>query len=261
MLSSGIAIHIKLGDSDWHLAILDKGRNPMNLNGIKLTWLGHATFRIETPGGKIIIIDPWIMGNPACPAKDKEVKKVDLLLCTHGHGDHIGDAVEIAKHHDPRIVGIFELCGWLQKKGAKRTSPMNKGGTQTVDDIQVTMVHADHSCGIEDGDQMVYGGEACGYVIEFRNGVKIYHSGDTNVFGDMHIIRELYAPEIVMLPIGDLYTMGPREAAYACNLLKPKTVIPMHFGTFPALTGTPVALQKLVPTVDVVELKPGVTID
>jgi L-ascorbate metabolism protein UlaG (beta-lactamase superfamily) len=232
----------------------------MNLNGIKLTWLGHATFRIETPGGKIVIVDPWIMGNPACPEKDKDVKKVDVLLCTHGHGDHIGDAVEIVKKHNPKVIGIFELCGWLQKKGAEQISPMNKGGTQTVDDIKITMVHADHSCGIQDGDEIVYGGEACGYVIEFSNGVKIYHAGDTNVFGDMQIIRELYAPDIVMLPIGDHFTMGPREAAYACNLLKAKTVIPMHFATFPALTGTPRALQKLVPETTVFEMKPGVTV-
>ena len=232
----------------------------MNLNGIKLTWLGHATFGMETPGGKTIIMDPWIMGNPACPEKDKEVKKVDVLLCTHGHGDHIGDAVEIAKKHDPVVVGIYELALWMQKKGAKQISPMNKGGTQTVGDIKVTMVHANHSCGIQDGDEIVYGGEACGYVIEFANGVKIYHAGDTNVFGDMQIIRELYAPDIAMLPIGDVYTMGPREAAYACNLLKPKTVIPMHCGTFPLLTGTPSALHKLVPGIEVAELKPGVTI-
>jgi L-ascorbate metabolism protein UlaG (beta-lactamase superfamily) len=129
-----------------------------------------------------------------------------------------------------------------------------------VDDIKITMVHADHSCGIEDGDQLVYGGEACGFVIEFANGVKIYHAGDTNVFGDMAIIRDLYAPEIVMLPIGDHYTMSPREAAYACNLLKAGTVIPMHFGTFPQLTGTPAALQKLAPGTEVLEMKPGVTI-
>jgi L-ascorbate metabolism protein UlaG (beta-lactamase superfamily) len=188
------------------------------------------------------------------------VKKVDILLCTHGHGDHIGDAVEIAKQHNPVVVGIPELCRWLGKKGVKQLAEMNKGGTQTVGDIKVTMVHADHSCGIQDGDQMIYGGEACGYVIEFSNGVKIYHAGDTNVFGDMAIIRELYAPDIAMLPIGDHYTMSPREAAYACKLLKPKTVIPMHFGTFPVLTGTPGALQKLAPEIEVVELKPGVTI-
>jgi L-ascorbate metabolism protein UlaG (beta-lactamase superfamily) len=232
----------------------------MDLKGIKLTWLGHATFRLETPGGKIVIIDPWIMGNPMCPKSEKTVKKVDILLCTHGHGDHIGDAVEIIKKHQPKVVGIVELCGWLEKKGAKHTLPMNKGGTQTVDDIKITMVHADHSCGIEDGDQLVYGGEACGFVIEFANGVKIYHAGDTNVFGDMAIIRDLYAPEIVMLPIGDHYTMSPREAAYACNLLKAGTVIPMHFGTFPQLTGTPAALQKLAPGTEVLEMKPGVTI-
>ncbi len=232
----------------------------MNLNGIKITWLGHATFRIETPGGKIILIDPWVMGNPVCPTTERNVKKVDVMLCTHGHFDHIGDAVEIAKKHNPKVVGIPELCGWLAKKGVKQTAEMNKGGTQAVDDIKVTMVHADHSCGIKDGDEVVYGGEACGYVVEFANGVKIYHAGDTNVFGDMKIIRELYAPEIVMIPIGDHYTMGPREAAYACNLLKPKAVIPMHFGTFPPLVGRPSDLKKLVPDLEIREMKPGETI-
>lgn len=232
----------------------------MKLNGVKLTWLGHATFRMETPAGKTVFVDPWIMGNPMCPQSEKDVKKADVLLCTHGHGDHIGDAVDIAKQHDPVIVGIYELCIWLQKKGAKQISPMNKGGTQTIGDIKVTMVHADHSCGIQDGDQIVYGGEACGFVIEFANGVKIYHAGDTNVFGDMQIIRDLYAPQIVMLPIGDHYTMSPREAAYACNLLQPKTVIPMHFGTFPLLTGTPDTFRKLVSGVEIVEMTPGVTI-
>ncbi len=232
----------------------------MNLNGVKLTWLGHATFRIETPAGKTVIIDPWIMGNPLCPESEKKVKKVDMLLCTHGHGDHIGDAVEIIRQHNPVVVGIPELARWLGKKGAKQVAEMNKGGTQTVGDIKLTMVHADHSCGIQDGDELIYGGEACGYVVEFSNGMKIYHAGDTNVFGDMAIIRELYAPEIVMLPIGDHYTMGPREAAYASKLLKPKILVPMHFGTFPVLTGRPSQLQKLVPDVDVLELKPGATV-
>jgi L-ascorbate metabolism protein UlaG (beta-lactamase superfamily) len=232
----------------------------MNLAGIKLTWLGHATFRMETPGGKTILVDPWVMGNPMCPQPDKNVKHVDIMLCTHGHFDHIGDAVEIARKHNPIVVAIPELGHWLGRKGAKQVSGMNKGGTQQVADIKVTMVHADHSCGITDGDEIAYGGEACGYVIEFSNGVKIYHAGDTNVFGDMAIIHDLYAPDIAMLPIGDHYTMSPREAAYACKLLKPKTVVPMHFGTFPVLTGRPGDLQKLVPGVQIAEMKPGMTI-
>jgi len=232
----------------------------VDLKGIQLTWLGHATFRVVTPEGKTLIVDPWIMGNPMCPESEKNVKKADILLCTHGHGDHIGDAVEVGKKLNPIAVGIFELCAWLQKKGVKQISPMNKGGTQTVADVKITMVHAVHSCGIQDGDEIIYGGEACGYVVEFSNGVKFYHAGDTNVFSDMAIIRDLYAPKIVMLPIGDHFTMSPREAAYACKLLQPETVIPMHFGTFPVLTGTPRELQKLVPDVEVLEMKPGQTI-
>jgi L-ascorbate metabolism protein UlaG (beta-lactamase superfamily) len=233
----------------------------MNLNGTKLTWLGHSTFRIETPGGKVVLVDPWVMNNPMCPESEKELKKVDVLLCTHGHFDHIGDAVAIAKKHNPVVVGIFELCLWMQKKGVKQISPMNKGGSQKIGDVKVTMVHANHSCGIQDGDQIVYGGEACGYVIEVA-GVKLYHAGDTNVFGDMQIIGELYTPQVAMLPVGDLFTMGPREAAHACKLLRVKTVIPMHFGTFPPLTGKPSELERLTMhlNVDVVELRPGQTV-
>ena len=150
----------------------------------------------------------------------------------------------------------------MKKKGAKQIAPMNKGGSQTVGDIRVTMVHADHSCGIEDEGQIIYGGEACGYVIQFENNFKIYHTGDTNVFGDMSIIHELYAPDLAMIPIGDLFTMGPKEASYACKLLKPKAVIPMHFGTFPALTGTPNDLSKLVSEmgVEIIRTEPGETL-
>ena len=232
----------------------------MDLKGVKLSWLGHATFRIQTPGGKTVVVDPWVMGNPLCPEAEKKLSKVDAMLCTHGHFDHIADAVEMGKRHNPKIVGIFELCGWLEKKGVKNTSPMNKGGTQAVGDIRVTMVHADHSCGIQDGEQIIYGGEACGFVIEFENGLKIYHAGDTAVFGDMQIIRELYAPDIALLPIGDHYVMSPREAAYACKLLKPKAVVPMHFGTFPVLTGTVAEFKRLVKDAEVVEMKPGQTL-
>ena len=234
----------------------------VNLNGVKLTWLGHSTFRVDTPGGKTILIDPWVMGNPKCPDDKKSFKAIDAMLCTHGHGDHIGDAVALAKQHDPVVVGVYELCLWAASKGVKQIAPMNKGGTQTVADVHVTMVHADHSCGIEDEGKVIYGGEACGYVLEFENGLKLYHAGDTNVFGDMHIIHELYQPEIACLPIGDIFTMGPREAAYACTLLKPKVVIPMHFGTFPFLTGTIKELRKRVQDlgIEVLDLTPGQTV-
>jgi L-ascorbate metabolism protein UlaG (beta-lactamase superfamily) len=232
----------------------------MYLNGTKLTWLGHAAFRVETPGGKTVLIDPWLKGNPACPESEKEVKKVDVMLCSHGHSDHIGDAVEIAKKHNPVVVGMVELCAWLQSKGVKQASGMNKGGTANILDLKITMVHASHSSGIQDGDRLIYGGEPAGFVMEFSNGLKIYHAGDTCVFGDMAIIGELYKPDIAMLPIGDYYTMSPREAAYACSLLKPKTVIPMHFGTFPILTGTVAEFRKLVKDAEVFEMKPGVTV-
>lgn len=234
----------------------------MKLNGIKLTWLGHATFLIETPEGKKIIVDPWVINNPATPANKKNLEHIDVMLCTHGHGDHIGDAVELAKKHDPKVVGVYELCLWMNKKGAKQIMPMNKGGSQEIGDIYVTMVHADHSCGIEDEGQIIYGGEPCGYVIHFKNGLKIYHAGDTNVFGDMHIIHELYQPDLVMLPIGDVFTMGPREASYACSLLRPKAVIPMHFGTFPMLTGTPQELERRIKDmgIELHTLKPGETL-
>src|SRR5215472_8150838 len=234
----------------------------MKLNGIKLTWLGHATFLIETPSGRKVLVDPWVMNNPMTPANRKQLDKIDLMLCTHGHGDHIGDAVELVKRHNPKAVGVYELCVWLNKKGAQQILPMNKGGSQQVGDIMVTMVHADHSCGIDDGGQIIYGGEPCGYVIEFENGVKIYHAGDTNVFGDMSLIHELYNPELAMLPIGDVFTMGPREAAHACRLLEPKTVIPMHFGTFPLLTGTPADFEKRIQNlgVELKTMKPGETL-
>jgi L-ascorbate metabolism protein UlaG (beta-lactamase superfamily) len=231
----------------------------LDLKGTRITWLGHATFRIDTAAGKTILIDPWVMGNPKTPERLKQFEKIDLMLCTHGHFDHIGDAVELAKKHNPTVVGIFELCAWLQKKGVQQTSAMNKGGTQQIGNIKITMVDAQHSCGIEDEGQIIYAGEACGYVVELENGLRLYHAGDTNVFGDMKIIQELYAPNLALIPIGDHFTMGPREAAYACTLLRPQAVIPMHFGTFPVLTGTIEQLRELTADmkVEIIGLKPG----
>jgi L-ascorbate metabolism protein UlaG (beta-lactamase superfamily) len=234
-------------------------------DGLQITWLGHSTFKLRSPGGKTILIDPWVAGNPACPAEQKQIDQLDLMLCTHGHFDHIGDAVEIAKRTRPRVVGIFELCHWLASKGVDGAGnlAMNKGGTQVVDGISITMVHAVHSCGITDGDQIVYGGEAAGYVIQFENGFRLYHAGDTAVFGDMRIIREIYQPDAVMLPIGDQFVMSPREAAYACRLLEARTVIPMHFGTFPILTGTPDKLRQAtagLAGLEIIDLQPGETL-
>src|SRR5471030_3158576 len=154
-----------------------KGR-PMNLNGIKITWLGHSTFLVVTPGGKNIILDPWVTGNPATPADKKTFDKLDYMLCSHGHSDHFGDAADLAKKHNPKVVAIYELCVWLQKHGAKQIAPMNKGGTQLVGDIKVTMVNANHSTTIDDGGTSIPGGEPCGFVIKFENGLKLYHSGD-----------------------------------------------------------------------------------
>jgi L-ascorbate metabolism protein UlaG (beta-lactamase superfamily) len=212
---------------------------------ITLTWLGHATFKIQTPEGKILLIDPWTEHNPSCPQSEKRQNQVDVMLCTHGHGDHIGDAVAICRQLQPTVVGIYELASWLGSKGAKNIAPMNKGGTQEVAGVKITMVHAVHSCGIQEDDgSMIYGGEACGYVLEFSDGLRLYHAGDTAVFGDMQIIHELYRPEIALLPMGDHFTMGPREAEYACKLLKPRVVVPMHFGTFPMLTGDPHVLEN-----------------
>jgi len=234
----------------------------MKLNGVKVTWLGHSTFVFETPGGKIILVDPWVMGNPSTPDDKKTFDKIDVILCTHGHGDHIGDGVALAKKYDCKVVGSYEVCLWMKKKGIEKISPMNKGGSQEVGEAWATMVQAEHSSGIEDGGEVLYGGEAAGYVVQFENGLRVYHAGDTNVFGDMQMIHEIYQPHIAFLPIGDLFTMGPREAAHACRLLKPRAVVPMHWGTFPVLTGTPQELERRINDmgIELITMKPGETI-
>lgn len=228
-----------------------------------ITYMGHGTFKIKTSQDKTVLIDPWVMGNPACPENLKKFDKIDLMLITHAHFDHIADAVELAKKHKPQIICIFETALWLQSKGVENITGMNKGGSAVIEGIKITMVHADHSCGILDGDKVLYGGEAVGYVVQLEDGFKFYHAGDTNVFGDMKIIHELYKPELAFLPIGDLYTMLPCEAAYAIKLLRCKKVIPMHFGTFPPLVGTPEELKKLTADIkglEIIAMKPGDTI-
>ena len=232
----------------------------LRMCGNKITWLGHSAFRIITPSGQVILIDPWVMGNPSCPEAFKKVEKLDVILVTHGHGDHLGDAIALARAHKPLIVAIYETCLWFNSKGIHDTLPMSKGGTQKVGEIEVTMVHATHSNGIEDEGKIVYGGEPCGYIIRLPGGLTLYHAGDTGIFGDMKIIGELYQPELACLPIGDLYTMGPREAALAIRLLGVRHVIPMHYGTFPVLTGTPAMLRDLTQDISGLEihaLKPG----
>jgi L-ascorbate metabolism protein UlaG (beta-lactamase superfamily) len=226
---------------------------------VEITWLGHATFQFRLDSGEVIVMDPWVDGNPKYP-KDHQFSRIDAILVSHAHFDHIHDAVPLAKKFKPKVVAIYETCVWLTSKGVENCSGMNKGGTQDVGPMKVTMTHAIHSCGIQDGDQIIYGGEAAGYVLHLKDGRTIYYSGDTAVFSDMQLIEKLYHPDLAFLPIGDFYTMGPREAALACRLLKPKKVIPMHFGTFPAFTGTPdevAALLKDFPQCEIWPLEPG----
>jgi L-ascorbate metabolism protein UlaG (beta-lactamase superfamily) len=228
---------------------------------LSITWLGHATFLLQSPGGKKILFDPWVTGNPMSPESAKKLGPLDLMLITHGHGDHTGDAVAIGRSSGAQIVAPYEVSVWLQQKGLKSVTGMNPGGTLKVLGLQVTMVPAMHSSSIEEDGKIIYLGVATGYVITFEDGLTIYYSGDTSIFGDMRLIGEMYSPSIAFLPIGDLYTMGPEQAAKACELLGVKQVVPMHYGTFPALTGTPAKLRELVTPkgVQVLELKPGET--
>ena len=233
----------------------------MALNAeVSFTWIGHGSWKARSAKGKEIYIDPWVMNNPVAPDALKKVDRCDLMLISHGHFDHVHDALEIAKATKPKIVTNFEISAWLGSKGVDADSiiGINTGGTVDVDGIKVTLVHAEHSCGISDGDKIIYGGNASGFVIEFENGFTIYFAGDTDVFGDMALISELGEFDVAFLPIGGFYTMGPERAAKAVSLLGVKTVVPMHFGTFPALSGRPKALQELVgPGVKVLDINPG----
>jgi L-ascorbate metabolism protein UlaG (beta-lactamase superfamily) len=190
-------------------------------------------------------MDPWTDGNPSYP-KGHKIGRVDTICVSHGHFDHVHDVVPLATKHDAEVVAIYETAHWLEKKGVKKTRPMNKGGSQKVGEVTVTMTHAVHSCGILDDGEIIYGGEAAGYVLHLPDKRVIYFAGDTNVFSDMELIEQLYHPELAFLPIGDLFTMSPREAALACRMLRVRKVIPMHFGTFPPLTGRPDDLRERI---------------
>jgi L-ascorbate metabolism protein UlaG (beta-lactamase superfamily) len=221
-----------------------------------LTWLGHASFRLDTDDGKRIYVDPFLSGNPKTPDAEKEPDRVDVIALTHGHGDHVGDTVELSKRFpDAPIVALVELKGWLGKQGANvgQLPGINKGGTQDVDGIRFTLVNAFHSSSSDGGD---YLGEAAGLVVRLPNGPSVYFAGDTCVFGDMQLIARLYKPDVAVLPIGDHFTMGPEEAALALELLGKPRCVPCHWGTFPLLTGTADKLAALTDA-QVERIEPG----
>lgn len=230
-----------------------------NLNGTSIVWLGHATVLITTPQGTNILIDPFIEHNPKYPKGFQLPEKIDLLLLTHAHSDHIADALPVSQKHGPAAFGMVELMGWLQSKGMKNATGMNLGGAHRHADVVFTMTRAFHSSSITDGDHTLYGGSPAGFVIAIDNGPILYHAGDTDVFSDMQLIRDLHHPDLAMLPIGDHYTMGPKGGAMAAKFLGVSTVLPIHWGTFPALTGTPDALQQeLAGTgIEVIKTDPG----
>jgi L-ascorbate metabolism protein UlaG (beta-lactamase superfamily) len=224
-----------------------------------LTWLGHASFRLDTDGGKRIYIDPFLNGNPKTPDSEKDPDRVDIIALTHGHGDHVGDTVALSKKFpDAQIVALVELKGWLGKQGANigEVPGPNKGGTQEIDGVRFTLTNAFHSSSSDEGD---YLGEPAGIVIR-ADGKSIYFAGDTCVFGDMALIERLYKPDVAVLPIGDHFTMGPGEAALALELLGNPRCVPCHWGTFGLLTGTPDKLAELT-SATVERVEPGESVE
>ncbi len=231
--------------------------------GVSVTFYGHSAFKLAGAGaGAAVLIDPWL-SNPLLNTPVERVGHVDVILLTHGHGDHVGDTVAVAQKTGAPVVAIHELSVIMAQKGVAEVIGMNKGGTLAFGGLKITMTTAVHSSTVEEEGQLIAAGDPGGYVIQFANGFTAYHTGDTAVFKDMELIRELYRPELVMLPIGSHYVMNPAEAALACRLLQPKWVIPMHYGTFPVLTGTPEELRQLIKGegIEVIALKPGETVE
>jgi L-ascorbate metabolism protein UlaG (beta-lactamase superfamily) len=228
---------------------------------LAITWLGHSTFIIRTPGGKRVLFDPWLKNNPSCPDVHKKPQQIDLILVSHGHGDHTEDVLSVARDTGAPVVAIYEFCEWLGRKGLQRVEPMNKGGSLQIAGLRVTMTDARHSSSFFDNGQMVYMGDPAGYIVRLEDGRSLYYAGDTCLFGDMRLIGEMYQPEIAFLPIGDRFTMDPAAAARAAEFLGVRQIVPMHWGTFPVLTGTPAALKPLAAArgVHVLELSPGET--
>ena len=225
---------------------------------VPVTWLGHGSFRIDSPGGKRVYLDPWL-GNPKCPDAEKEPARIDVIALTHGHNDHVGETVELSKQFSPEIVANVELKGWLGEQGAPvgDVPGPNKGGTVEAAGVRFTLVNAFHSSGAAD---LTYLGEAAGIVMEVENGTRLYFAGDTCVFGDMELIGRIYSPDVAILPIGGHFTMDPREAGVALQLVGTTRCIPCHYGTFPLLAGTPDELRQHAPSgVEIIELQPGET--
>lgn len=204
---------------------------------IKAFWLGHSAFKLESPTGKIIYIDPFLSGNPTTPEEFKNPTEIDYILLTHGHEDHVGDTLELAEKTGCTVVAQVELSQLLKKRGLKEDQRIefNKGGTVHFDDFSVTLVSANHSSSL-DGE---YAGEAGGLVLSFEDDICFYHLGDTNIFSDLELYGQMYQPHVVAVPIGDHYTMGPEEAAIACDMIDANIAVPTHYGTFPVLSGTP----------------------
>lgn len=228
-----------------------------------LTWLGHSAFRVDSPRDKHIYVDPFLTGNPKTPEAEREPERCDLIVLTHGHDDHVGDTVAIHKRFGCPVVALVELRGWLSSQGVEENwgHAFNKGGTIAIDGVKITLTDANHSSSSYEDGRFLYLGEPAGVVLEVEDGFKIYFAGDTNVFGDMSLIGRIYAPDVAVLPIGDHYTMGPREAAVALELLGVARCVPCHYGTFPVLVGTPDELRALAPPgVEILAPEPGDTL-